>query len=134
MTFNNCQEGHSNGDNTSAQLENLMRNARRASEFLKALAHETRLLLLCLLSERERSVTELETLLALRQPTVSQQLARLRLDGLVSTRREGKAIYYRLNGGEIQGIACAIHEIFCREQSTYSNTTAGLENEHGSNF
>jgi DNA-binding transcriptional ArsR family regulator len=55
-----------------------MQKARTASDFLKALSHESRLLLLCLLAERERSVTDLETILALRQPTVSQHLARLR--------------------------------------------------------
>ena len=67
-------------------LDGMLQNARLASEFLKALSHETRLLLLCLLSEKERSVTDLENTLSLRQPTVSQQLARLRLDGLVTTR------------------------------------------------
>ena len=66
----------------------LCQRARKASNFLKALSNENRLLLLCLISDRERSVTELETILALRQPTVSQQLARLRNDGLVAPRRE----------------------------------------------
>lgn len=70
-----------------------MRRARDASDFLKAMSHESRLLLLCLLAERERSVTELEEILSLRQANVSQQLARLRLDGLVDTRRDGKAVY-----------------------------------------
>ena len=99
----------------SPQLDKIMQNARRASDFLKALAHETRLLLLCLLSERERSVTELENLLSLRQPTVSQQLARLRLDGLVATRRDGKTIYYRINDDDIRRVISVIYEIFCRE-------------------
>ena len=63
----------------SPELSRMMKRAREASDFLKALAHENRLLLLCLLAERERSVTELEELLSLRQTTVSQQLARLRL-------------------------------------------------------
>ena len=97
------------------QLDKIMQNARRASDFLKALAHETRLLLLCLLSERERSVTELENLLSLRQPTVSQQLARLRLDGLVATRRDGKTIYYRINDDDIRRVISVVYEIFCHE-------------------
>ena len=84
------------------QIENMVHNARLASEFLKALSHETRLLLLCLLSEKERSVTELENSLSLRQPTVSQQLARLRLDGLVTTRREGKTVYYNIADDDIK--------------------------------
>ncbi len=128
----NSPEQEANGGCPPLQLENLMQNARRASEFLKALAHETRLLLVCLLSEREHSVTELETILALRQPAVSQQLARLRLDGLVATRREGKTIYYRLNGAEIQGIACAIHDLFCRDQSALKATgTREADGEYG---
>ncbi|MGL4242911.1 MAG: ArsR/SmtB family transcription factor, partial [Beijerinckiaceae bacterium] len=73
----------------SPELDDLMRNARRASDFLKALSHENRLLLLCLLSEGERSVSELESIMSMRQSAVSQQLARLRLDGLVAARRDG---------------------------------------------
>jgi DNA-binding transcriptional ArsR family regulator len=97
------------------QLEKVLQSARRASDFLKALAHETRLLLLCLLSERERSVTELENILSLRQPTVSQQLARLRLDGLVTTRRDGKTIYYRINDDDVRRVISVVYDIFCRE-------------------
>jgi DNA-binding transcriptional ArsR family regulator len=91
----------------------MMKNARRASDSLKALAHENRLLLLCLLAERERSVTELEELLSLRQTTVSQQLARLRLDGLVTTRRDGKTIYYSLADTSTLKFVKVIYEMFC---------------------
>jgi DNA-binding transcriptional ArsR family regulator len=97
----------------SPELTRMMKNARRASDFLKALAHENRLLLLCLLSERERSVTELEELLSLRQTTVSQQLARLRLDGLVTTRRDGKTIYYSLADTGTLKFVKVIYEMFC---------------------
>jgi DNA-binding transcriptional ArsR family regulator len=93
----------------------MVRKARYASDFLKALAHETRLLLLCYLAERERSVTELESILSLRQPTVSQQLARLRLDGLVRTRRDGKTIYYSLADEKLHRVIDVIYDIFCRE-------------------
>lgn len=99
----------------SPELKRLMNKARKASEFLKALAHENRLLILCLLSERERSVTELEGLLSLSQPTVSQQLARLRLDGLVDTRREGRTVYYRLADEMTERFIQAIYDKFCRE-------------------
>jgi DNA-binding transcriptional ArsR family regulator len=58
-------------------------------------------------------VTEIERQLDLRQPTVSQQLARLRMDGLVSTRREGKAIYYSLASEEARTILGAVYEVFC---------------------
>jgi DNA-binding transcriptional ArsR family regulator len=88
-------------------------SARAASDLLKALAHESRLMLLCLLADRERSVTELETLLALRQPTVSQQLARLRLDGLVDTRRDGKTVYYHLAREDVRQVINVLYGIFC---------------------
>ncbi len=99
----------------SPELARMMKNARRASDFLKALAHENRLLLLCLLSERERSVTELEELLSLRQTTVSQQLARLRLDGLVTTRRDGKTIYYSVADASTLKFVEVIYDMFCSE-------------------
>ncbi|MCA3633007.1 MAG: helix-turn-helix transcriptional regulator [Methylobacterium sp.] len=94
-------------------LDMLMSKARKASDFLKALSHENRLLLLCLLAERERSVSELEQILSLRQPTVSQQLARLRLDGLVSTRREGKSILYSLADEDVRRVITVLYSIFC---------------------
>ncbi len=98
----------------SQKLDRMLHNARVASEFLKALSHETRLLLLCLLSEKERSVTDLENSLSLRQPTVSQQLARLRLDGLVTTRREGKTVYYSIADDDIKRVIALLYEIFCK--------------------
>ena len=98
-----------------ADMDNFRQQAGKASDFLKALAHESRLLLLCLVAERERSVTELETILSLRQPAVSQQLARLRMDGLVSTRRDGKVIYYRLANEDVRRVMGVLYDIFCRE-------------------
>jgi DNA-binding transcriptional ArsR family regulator len=109
----------------SPELARMMKNARKASDFLKALAHEHRLLLLCLLAERERSVTELEELLSLRQTTVSQQLARLRLDGLVTTRRDGKTIYYSLADTSTLKFVKVIYEMFCAtpESAPQSNSS-----------
>lgn len=101
------------GAEFSDELDQLIRNAREASDFLKALSHESRLLLLCLLAEGERSVTELETILSLRQPTVSQQLARLRFDGMVTTRRDGKVIYYSLANENVRQVISVIYGIFC---------------------
>jgi len=74
----------------------LWENAAEANALLRAMANENRLMILCLLAEGERSVGEIEALTGARQPTVSQQLARLRADGLVESRRDGKAIYYSL--------------------------------------
>nr|WP_236823758.1 metalloregulator ArsR/SmtB family transcription factor [Blastochloris viridis] len=89
-------------------------NARDATALLKALAHESRLVILCLLAEGEKSVSELEGLLSQRQATVSQQLARLRLDGLVATRREGQMIYYSLATDNVRVILAALYDIFCQ--------------------
>ena len=100
----------------SRELDRMAGNAKSASDFLKALAHENRLMILCILAEGEKSVSELEEILSLRQPTVSQQLARLRADGLVSARRNGKAIYYNLASQEARTIIGAIYDVFCRKQ------------------
>ncbi|HEY5379664.1 MAG TPA: metalloregulator ArsR/SmtB family transcription factor [Pseudolabrys sp.] len=97
------------------ELEQMLDNAKRASNFLKALAHESRLIILCILADGEKSVSELERELNLRQPTVSQQLARLRVDGLVSTRRDGKIIYYSLASDEARIVIGAIYDVFCKK-------------------
>ncbi len=101
-------------------LDRMVDNAKRASEFLKALAHESRLIILCILAQGEKSVSELEQELNLRQPTVSQQLARLRADGLVSTRRDGKVIYYSLASDEARTIISAIYDVFCQGAAALS--------------
>jgi len=75
-------------------LQKLSARAREASDFLKALSHHTRLVILCLLTEGEKTVGQLEESLGIQQAMVSQQLARLRLDGLVASRRDGRMIYY----------------------------------------
>lgn len=91
--------------------------AQEAAAFLKALAHEGRLMILCHLSAGEKSVTELETLLSSRQAAVSQQLARLRLEGLVSSRRDGKAIYYSLSDPRAARMVGLLYEMFCAPES-----------------
>ena len=98
------------------ELDKMVENATRASDFLKTLSHESRLMILCILAEGEKSVSELEEILSLRQPTVSQQLARLRGDGLVSTRRDGKTIYYSLASEEARVVIGAVYDVFCRRQ------------------
>lgn len=98
-----------------AEMARMMENARQAADFLKALAHEGRLMILCHLAQGERSVTELEQLLSQRQAAVSQQLARLRLEGLVESRREGKAIYYSLADGRAERVISIVYDMFCNE-------------------
>jgi ArsR family transcriptional regulator len=100
-----------------AEMTRMMQNAKNATEFLKALSHEGRLMILCHLAAGERSVTELEQLLSQRQAAVSQQLARLRLEGLVETRREGKAIYYRIKDGRTRQMLDILYDMFCAEDA-----------------
>jgi DNA-binding transcriptional ArsR family regulator len=95
-------------------LDTLAGNARGACELLKALSHETRLMIFCLLAEGKKSVTDIERTLRLRQPSVSQQLARLRADDLVEARRNGKNIYYSLARTEVRDIMGALHRAFCK--------------------
>jgi DNA-binding transcriptional ArsR family regulator len=94
-------------------VDRMAERAREAAEFLKALAHESRLLILCNLLTGEKSVGELEAVLDLRQSTVSQQLARLRLEGLVEARREGKTIYYSIASDKVRSIIGALYVTFC---------------------
>jgi DNA-binding transcriptional ArsR family regulator len=98
----------------ATDIDTLLANAREASEFLKALSHEARLVILCLLAEGEKPVSEIERILALRQPAVSQQLARLRADGLVDTRREGKNIYYSIARPEVRHVIETLYRTFCQ--------------------
>ncbi|KAA5602432.1 ArsR/SmtB family transcription factor [Blastochloris sulfoviridis] len=99
---------------TPLDSDMMLANAQEASDFLKALAHQSRLVILCMLAEGEKSVGELEELLSQRQATVSQQLARLRLDGLVTTRRDGQTIYYSLASDDVRVILGALYEVFCQ--------------------
>lgn len=100
----------------SPEVVRIMSSARSASDFLKAVAHENRLLILCLLAEREHSVTELEEVLSLRQTAVSQQLARLRLDNLVTARRDGKSVYYSLADPKIKLVLDVLYTMYCRDR------------------
>ena len=101
-------------DTCPEDMEKMMRNAMRASNFLKAISHEGRLMILCHLASGEKSVTELEDLLSARQAAVSQQLSRLRLEGLVTPRREGKVIYYSLADDRSRQIIEVVYDLFCR--------------------
>ncbi|KUJ80349.1 ArsR family transcriptional regulator [Ruegeria marisrubri] len=88
-------------------------SACQAAAFLKTLAHEGRLMILCHLGAGEKSVGELESLMDMRQAAVSQMLARLREEGLVSTRREGKTIYYSLTDGKTAELIELLYRQFC---------------------
>jgi DNA-binding transcriptional ArsR family regulator len=103
-------------------LSEMEDGAERAAEFLKALANRHRLIVLCLLAERERTVSELEEILGIRQPTLSQQLARLRAENLVETRRDGKHIYYSLASDETRGVIELLYSMFCAPQSNLQSS------------
>ena len=100
-------------DMAEDDLDRMVDNATKASNFLKAISHEGRLMILCHLVTGEKSVTELEELLSARQAAVSQQLSRLRLEGLVVPRRDGKTIYYRLADDRPRRILEVVYELFC---------------------
>lgn len=87
--------------------------AAEAAGYLKTLAHEGRLMILCHLGAGERSVGELEALLGIRQAAVSQMLARLRDEGLVTPRRDGKTIYYSLADQRTEQVIGLLYQLFC---------------------
>lgn len=87
--------------------------ASEAANTLRAIANENRLLLLCQLSQGEKSVGELEDSLGILQPTLSQQLGVLRREGLVNTRRESTQIYYSVTDPKVLTILKALYELYC---------------------
>lgn len=101
------------GPMDDATWSNLRNNAEAASDFLKAISHEGRLMILCALANGEKSVTEIEHLLSSRQSAVSQQLARLRTEGLVTARRDGKQIFYSLTDDRARRIIEQVYAMFC---------------------
>lgn len=102
-------------DKSDESIDAMLDLAHTAAEFLKAISHEGRLMILCHLATGEKSVTELEDLLSARQAAVSQQLSRLRLEGLVTPRREGKAIYYRLTDRRAIQMLEVVYDLFCKQ-------------------
>ncbi len=109
------EANHINQSNASSMnLGELFANANTAANFLKALGHDGRLMILCHLRSGPKSVTELENLLSARQAVVSQQLARLRLEGLVSARREGQAIYYSILDPKVTEMIEVLARLFCK--------------------
>lgn len=98
---------------TSFDIAMMRVAAQKATGVLRVMANEDRLLLLCQLTHGEKSVGELEQLLDIRQPTLSQQLGVLRIDGLVVTRREGKRIYYSVADANVLALLKTLYELYC---------------------
>ena len=94
-------------------LEDMQAAAADACRLMKVLSNPDRLLLLCQLSQGEKRVGELEELVGISQPTLSQQLGVLREEGLVNTRREGKNIYYQIASPQALAVMTVLFEQFC---------------------
>ncbi len=97
------------------ELSDMLQAASRACNLMKVLSNPDRLMILCQLSQGEKRVGELEQMLGIVQPTLSQQLTVLREEQLVSTRREGKGIYYSVNSPQALAVIQTLYQHFCSE-------------------
>ncbi len=119
--FQNKLKSSDSGQDLSILLQERA-SAAKACALLKVLANEDRLLILCQLMQGHRSVGELEQLLGIRQPTLSQQLTILRKEKLVTTERSGKYIYYSLASLEVSSIMLTLYELYCQKNESESTT------------
>jgi len=99
------------------QLTLMRSQAASAETMLKALGNRHRLMILCRLNDGEQSVGELAAFLDVRDSTVSQHLALLRKDGVVSTRRDGQTIWYALASEPVRRLVGTLYEIYCSPQA-----------------
>lgn len=102
-------------DLSKTDLGEIEKNATKAVGLLKALSNEKRLMIVCSISDGEKSVGELENVVGLSQSALSQHLARLRKDNLVRTRREAQTIYYALNDPQAQALLKCLCEMYAPE-------------------
>ncbi len=100
------------------QIAQLNEVATEAATLLSRLANPDRLLILCLLVEGEKNVSQIGEESGIQQPTLSQQLTVLRKDGLVQTRRSGKYVYYRLENSDVLTIMQTLYQVFCASQES----------------
>jgi DNA-binding transcriptional ArsR family regulator len=96
------------------QMQDLLDTADKVSELMKSLGNPKRLLILCQLADRERSVSELARLTEMREPAVSQQLALLRKDGIVSARRDGQNMLYALDRDDVRRLIEFLYATYCQ--------------------
>ncbi len=94
-------------------ISDLEENAAKASGLLKVMANQSRLMILCNLLEGEKSVQQLQGHVGLSQSALSQQLAILRGESLVSTRREAQSVYYSIASKEAETLIGTLYEIYC---------------------
>lgn len=114
LTFNNLNFKNMN-------VSEMIPAADRAAELMRSLSHPQRLLVLCALGRDEKSVAELRQQLGIEQVPMSQQLMRLRADGLVEARREGTTVYYRIARPEVLLVVEALHAAFCSPNGLVSH-------------
>lgn len=100
-------------DSSIADPGAMMAQAKVASDLMKSLSNETRLMILCLLSSGEMTVSEMEERLHIQQAPLSQQLARLRAEQLVKTRRDGRNIHYSIADPKVLEVVKTLYRIFC---------------------
>ena len=103
---------------TSSDLKQMREHAADAAGLMRALGNESRLMILCTLAGGELSVGELNEMIPLSQSALSQQLARLRREGLVETRRESQTIHYSIHPGPANRIIHLLHEMFCSPKAS----------------
>ena len=104
-------------DTSTLDLEKMKASAGKACQMMKVLSNPDRLMLLCQLSQGEKRVGELEEILGIVQPTLSQQLTVLREEELVTTRRDGKNIYYQIASPQALAVMNVLFEQFCGPQT-----------------
>ena len=97
----------------SSDLSGLIKSAKSASEMLKGLAHEIRLLAICFIGEGEKKVQELESYLGTTQANISQHLAKMRSLGLLENRKEANLVYYRIKNKSTLKLVKVLQEIYC---------------------
>ncbi len=97
----------------TVRLRELQRSARRAAPLLKAMSNPSRLLILCQLAEGERSVGEIEERVGLSQSGISQHLAMLRREHVVTTRRDKQTVFYSLASQDVVELMATLHRVFC---------------------
>lgn len=95
-------------------MNKILKKAPQVAEILKLMAHEGRLKILCFLSEKELTVSDLEELTDLSQSQISQYLKKFEALKIVTARKEGKWSYYQISSPEIHKLLKSMYEIFCR--------------------
>jgi DNA-binding transcriptional ArsR family regulator len=100
------------------EVNDMYANAGKAAVWLKAMANQHRLMILCLLNDVERWVSELNKQIAIPQSSLSQHLSQLRWEKLVATRRDAQTIYYSLASAAVQAIIATLYQVYCAPKQT----------------